>query len=680
MKKIITALLTTTMFLNVFSVSSQENTESGNTAGLTSAGLGTDSSDGLGTDGTDLGSGSDVDSSADELKFGYPVTTKNGSRIVDITYELDAEEFVKTIFSDNQADFEKIAEYFNSLAEGEKLEVDFYSDSPTYPEELIAELANLKEHYDIWILETEPKQFMSFEFFPETESIYDLQIDWELTPLPQPSFGIIYAEDVSALPIYYSDVKNITGNWYYNVANWDVEGLTAEEWNSPVGNKEADIRTIGWLKNYLLGGNAWQLTNDYCDFDADGNFTAIDLALLKNKVLTYDYFAKPPVLPNPDDVTAPSDGDKFTVVAWDSNDLPYLLSAWKGDLEFLESNTDTDPDNDIAWLDSDTYKNSNINFVQVDAATSSQAPALYEAMFLAGEDVDVFNCENATALKYMDSDRTLPLSEIGLSLENFPDRYGYTDALGTSDTGELKGLTWQACPGGFAYRADLAEKYLGVTSPDQMQSKIRNWVNFERTAKTLYEESAGETAIVAALDNVWTAYSQNKSLPWFDETGNLQIDPNIRSFVDYGKNMRDSGYIGDKEMWTLTWFPEGQTDKTLGYFVSSWGLSDSILMQAAGGVGGPTYGKWALCRGPQEYFWGGTWLAVNSDTDNGLDAQSFLYSVCGDSEIMRQYALHKGEFVNNTKVMNQIVESGELTEKNADGTYRNKNVGNLGGQ
>jgi hypothetical protein len=634
MKKIITTLLTLTMLLNVFAVSADEQ---------------------------------------------HSVTTKNGSETVDISEELTAEEVTKTIFYDNQADFEKIADYFQSSSE-EKTEVDFESDEPNFPEEIAAELANLKNNYDIISLEAEPGSYMLFYFFPKSESLFDMQVDWELTPLPMPEFYIIYAEDISALPKYYSDAKSIEGNWYYSVKFWNIDGLTGQEWNSPIGDKYADIRYVDWVKRYLHKGNTGQLTNSYSDFDGDGNLTAIDLALLKNKVLTYDYYASSVVLPKPEDVAVPSDGDNFTVVSWDANDVPYLLSAWKGDMEFLESNTDTNPDNDIPWLESDTYNNSNVKFVQLDAATSSDAPELYNAMFAAGDDVDVFFCENSFSLKYMDDDRTLPLSQIGLSEENFPYRYKYTDALGTSEDGELKGLTWQAAPGGFAYRADLAEEYLGVTTPAEMQAKIRNWVNFEKTAKTLHDATGGNVAMVGAMDNLWPAYSQNKSLPWLDESGSLQIDPNIESFMDYAKNMRDSGYVGDKQMWTVDWLTWGQTDYFLGYFASTWGLSDSILMSAAGGVDGKTYGKWALCKGPQEYFWGGTWLAVNSDTDNGLDAQSFLYSVCGDSSVMRQYALLKGDFVNNTRVMNQIVDSGVLTVKNADGTYKNKAVGNLGGQ
>ena len=72
--------------------------------------------------------------------------------------------------------------------------------------------------------------------------------------------------------------------------------------------------------------------------------------------------------------------------------------------------------------------------------------------------------------------------------------------------------------------------------------------------------------------------------------------------------MRDNGYVTELNQWTDEWKAAGQTDDTMGYFVSTWGFGESILLSAAGGEGGATYGKWNVCQGPTPYYWGGTWI------------------------------------------------------------------------
>ena len=45
---------------------------------------------------------------------------------------------------------------------------------------------------------------------------------------------------------------------------------------------------------------------------------------------------------------------------------------------------------------------------------------------------------------------------------------------------------------------------------------------------------------------------------------------------------------------------------------------------------GATLGQWAICEGPQAYWWGGTLLAVNPATDNGNEAYDFMYASAVD--------------------------------------------------
>ena len=75
--------------------------------------------------------------------------------------------------------------------------------------------------------------------------------------------------------------------------------------------------------------------------------------------------------------------------------------------------------------------------------------------------------------------------------------------MGTDQNGVLKGASWQAAAGGYCYRTDLAEQYLGVTTPEEMQAKVADWDTFWATAKEVYDASGNKTAMADTLGGVW---------------------------------------------------------------------------------------------------------------------------------------------------------------------------------
>jgi maltose-binding protein MalE len=124
--------------------------------------------------------------------------------------------------------------------------------------------------------------------------------------------------------------------------------------------------------------------------------------------------------------------------------------------------------------------------------------------------------------------------------------------------------------------------------------------------------------------------------------------------------MYDEGYvIKDLAQWSTEWYSAGQTDDTMGYFVSTWGFGDAILTSAAGGEGGATYGKWKVCVGPQAFFWGGTWMTVANRCDNPELVKEFMSFFTTNTEGAQKYAEMQGEFVSNKKAMENVIAAGE---------------------
>jgi len=346
-------------------------------------------------------------------------------------------------------------------------------------------------------------------------------------------------------------------------------------------------------------------------------------------------------------------GEEFTVTSWNADDAQALVKLWQ----------DTT---------GKTAKFVNMN------CEGGQAAEKYNNMIQAGEDLDVYFVEADWALQFVNDDaKTVGLDKLGFSDANFAEMYEYTDEIGKSTiSGVRKGASWQAAAGGFAYRTDLAEQYLGVKTPEDMQKKIGTWADFEAAAKTVAEASDGKTALADTLGGLWQVFAAGRTQPWI-QSNKLVIDDSCKQFADLAKNLWEGKGVTQYDQWGDEWRPAGQSGETMGYFVSTWGFGDTILCAAAGGKDGATYGKWNICVGPQEYFWGGTWMVVHPETDNAEEAQSFIKTFTVDNATIKEYALTKPEYCNNKTVMADIVKSASSDPT----TYKDQYVlNNLQGQ
>ncbi|MEI6100491.1 MAG: carbohydrate ABC transporter substrate-binding protein, partial [Eubacteriales bacterium] len=91
----------------------------------------------------------------------------------------------------------------------------------------------------------------------------------------------------------------------------------------------------------------------------------------------------------------------------------------------------------------------------------------------ADQKIDMFLIEADYALKYVNSDYSLDvLKDVGLTKEDIADQYKYTQDIATDSKGALKGVTWQATPGLFAYRRSIAKAVLGTDDPDKVQAAL----------------------------------------------------------------------------------------------------------------------------------------------------------------------------------------------------------------
>ena len=354
--------------------------------------------------------------------------------------------------------------------------------------------------------------------------------------------------------------------------------------------------------------------------------------------------AEVPALGTPDG-TLGEGGDALTILCWTEDDLTHMY-----DVVANQSGMDK------SMM---VYKNVGAN--------GTEANEKYTQMFASDEDVDLYFCDADWNMAYQNNDEySAPLSAVGITEDMYANAYEYTVAMGKDSNGVLKGASWQAAAGGYVYRADLAEQYLGITTPEDMQAKISDWDAFWATAAEVYTASKGVTAMADSLNGVWKAYSNGSRKTAWVQNGKITADTvtsSIGDFISMAKSNYDAGYISTAAQWTDGWLTQGMStgdyaNGTFGFFFPTWTIGANSLLSQAQGAEGAEYGMYNICEGPTSWFWGGSWICVSPKTDNATEAGQFIYAMTVDATSMKAYVESKGDFVNNKPVMAEVVADG----------------------
>lgn len=311
---------------------------------------------------------------------------------------------------------------------------------------------------------------------------------------------------------------------------------------------------------------------------------------------------------------------------------------------------------------------------------TSKVDNLLAASATSAEAPDVFTLEAAFVKKYVNSDWTADLmGDLGFTEEELAPAIPVMRQIGTSNVnGQLKGLSWQSTPGALMYRADLAEKYLGVTTPEEMQAKVADWDTFMETAAELNEASAGATKMIVGAGDIWNAYQYNREQGWVVD-GKLVIDDALYDYLDLCKVLEEDDLSNKGTAWTETWFNGMKTDSTLCFLLPTWGLHYTLKpncgfstnsnmndeeLKAACEKDGGTYGLWKMVAGPVGYSWGGTWIGANaakvaemSDAKKAA-VKDFIKFFTLDEDFLYTYAKDSGDFVGNNNVVDKILAEG----------------------
>ncbi len=287
-----------------------------------------------------------------------------------------------------------------------------------------------------------------------------------------------------------------------------------------------------------------------------------------------------------------------------------------------------------------------------------QARDEYRQYLKTDKDADIIMLDSDWVPEYTNSDYTVPLSEIGLSKSDFPDAYDYTLTFGTNEKGEFSAVAYQAMPGAFVYRSDLAKKYLGVNSPEEMHELIKDWDSFISTGKTLSSKTGGKVALQSSMYGLFQVFRCNMD-PWV-KNGKLNTS-NARESLTLVSQMRSDGSVTNVPAWSMEWYQTIYGGSALGEFLPAWGLypGEYTVINNFSDQGRVDM---ALCEGPESWYWGGTYFAVTSKCNDPSIAKEFLMFTCGDYDAQMKYLSKEMDFVNNKKVNSNFSLSNDILD------------------
>ena len=333
----------------------------------------------------------------------------------------------------------------------------------------------------------------------------------------------------------------------------------------------------------------------------------------------------------PSDAPSKAQGKVFNIYAWNEE--------FKG---FFEKYYTVPEGVKVNWIinpsDNGVYQQ------KLDEALLNQANAADD------DKIDLFLAEADYIGKYVESDYTMDVTSFGF--KNASTMYDYTIKAASDSKGVCKGVSFQCCPAGVIYRKSIAKDVLGTDDPAEVQAALDSWAKFDDVAA---QAKAKGYYMTASFAETFRAFSNNCTKPWVDAEGNLQFDDQINAWIEQTDKYIENEYtltagVWDKEK-TDQMFATGQT---MCFFGPAWYYNFCMTnaMDAEAGC----KGDWCIIKGPQAYFWGGTWLLAATGSDNTEMLKDIFETFTVNEDVLTKMVKDDNQYVNNTAIVKKFAE------------------------
>lgn len=270
---------------------------------------------------------------------------------------------------------------------------------------------------------------------------------------------------------------------------------------------------------------------------------------------------------------------------------------------------------------------------------------LAQADAAADDKVDMFLAEADYIKKYANADATSALTYTPSG-----DIYSYTLKAAQDVNGTQKGLSFQAAPSVLIYRRSIAKDVLGTDDPKEVQGLLDSWDKFDAVAKTAKDKGYTMTGCV---EETLRCYTNNAKTSFLSDDNTFQVPEEFKTWLTQAKTYVDNGYTLTCGRWDEEKSAQMGTDgKVMCFFGPAWYYNFCM-----GTAKDQTNGDWAVCVGPQEHFWGGTWLLKATGTDNEGTVEDIMKAFSENKDVISQLWEINSEFSCNKAIMEEYAAS-----------------------
>ncbi|HVX43895.1 MAG TPA: extracellular solute-binding protein, partial [Mycobacteriales bacterium] len=195
----------------------------------------------------------------------------------------------------------------------------------------------------------------------------------------------------------------------------------------------------------------------------------------------------------------------------------------------------------------------------------------------------------------------------------------YVAALGKDPDGKVRAVTDNSSPGGFWYRRDLAEKYVGTGDPPSVSGKVSDWDQIIDLGKRVAKDSGGKVHLLASYTDV-IMVNQYWTKPWVQDN-RLQIDPEWNDILDTARKIRAEGVDAKLDAFSPAWGAAWNNASVVMFAWPSW--AEMQIDKAK------TSGLWGIAKSPRGYYSGGTYRAIYKGSKKKQRAYDFIEYLSG---------------------------------------------------
>lgn len=269
---------------------------------------------------------------------------------------------------------------------------------------------------------------------------------------------------------------------------------------------------------------------------------------------------------------------------------------------------------------------------------------------------DIMLLEVDYVKKYVNSDYLLDISDLGITSSDTANMYKYNLDLGTDTSGKTHALFWQATPGSFQIRADLAKQYFNTTDPAELQDKyFSSWDKIIAASKTVNQASGGKVKLLSGYNDVIRVYLNSaRKVGWYDSNDVIQVDDSMKQYMELSKTLYTDQTTFNTTQWGTDWAALKAGD----------GKSTTACIAFAGC---PWYTYWCLTdtwknntilvQGPAQFYWGGTGLAATVGCSDKAAAGTIIKALTCNTEVMEAINAANGDYVNNKVAIKDLIAS-----------------------